>query len=130
MRVAFAGSPLAAVPVLEALAASAHEVGLVISQPERPRGRVGTPLPTPVASAQTVEIDVEEDAGAVTARLALIGGELLVQALDRLEAGTLKFKAQPKSGVSLAPKLTVEDRMLDFSRPAVDLANQIRALSP
>ena len=36
MRVAFAGSPQAAVPVLEALAASKHEVGLVISQPERP----------------------------------------------------------------------------------------------
>jgi methionyl-tRNA formyltransferase len=77
-----------------------------------------------------VDIDPEDDAGSVTARLALIGGELLVEALNQLEAGTLKFKAQPKSGVSLAPKIAIEDRMLDFGRPAVELANQIRALSP
>ncbi|MGD9572140.1 MAG: methionyl-tRNA formyltransferase [Thermoleophilia bacterium] len=52
MRVAFAGSPEAAVPPLRALAASdAHEVVVVVSQPDKPRGRRGTPTPTPVAAA-------------------------------------------------------------------------------
>lgn len=51
MRVAFAGSPEAAVAPLRALAASAHEVTVVVSQPDRPRGRRGTPTPTPVAVA-------------------------------------------------------------------------------
>lgn len=50
MRVAFAGSPAPAVPVLEALVLSAHEVTLVVSQPDRPRGRRGAPQPTPVAA--------------------------------------------------------------------------------
>ncbi len=52
MRVAFAGSPEAAVAPLRALAASpAHEVVVAVSQPDRPRGRRGTPTPTPVAAA-------------------------------------------------------------------------------
>jgi methionyl-tRNA formyltransferase len=51
MRVAFAGSPEAAVRPLRALVASPHEVTVVVSQPDRPRGRRGTPTPTPVAAA-------------------------------------------------------------------------------
>lgn len=49
-RIVFLGSPEAAVPTLEAL--SAHfEVGLVVTQPDRPRGRSGTPQPGPVKQA-------------------------------------------------------------------------------
>ena len=50
MRVAFAGSPEPAVPVLDALHDSAHAVALVISQPDRRRGRRGKETPTPVAA--------------------------------------------------------------------------------
>lgn len=48
MRVAFAGSPPAAIPALEALA-GAHEVTLVVTQPDRAKGRSKRPIPTPVA---------------------------------------------------------------------------------
>ena len=51
MRVAFAGSPAPAVGPLRALAASHHEVGLVITQPDKARGRSRRPSPTPVAQA-------------------------------------------------------------------------------
>lgn len=51
MRVAFAGSPEAAVEPLRSLVASPHEVTVVVSQPDRPKGRTGTPTPTPVAAA-------------------------------------------------------------------------------
>ena len=51
MRVAFAGSPEAAVAPLRALAASSHEVTVVVSQPDRARGRSRRPSPTPVAAA-------------------------------------------------------------------------------
>ena len=50
MRVAFAGSPEPAVPVLDALHDSVHDVALVISQPDRRRGRRGKETPTPVAA--------------------------------------------------------------------------------
>jgi methionyl-tRNA formyltransferase len=49
-RVAFLGTPGAAVPSLLALAAS-HEVAIVITQPDRPKGRSGTPAPPPVKGA-------------------------------------------------------------------------------
>lgn len=50
MKVAFAGSPAAALPSLRALA-GAHDVALVVSQPDRPKGRSRRPVPTPVAEA-------------------------------------------------------------------------------
>ena len=46
-RVVFLGTPRAAVPTLDALVID-HDVGLVITQPDRPRGRSGTPQPPPV----------------------------------------------------------------------------------
>ncbi len=49
MRIAFAGSPAPAAAILRELSASRHEIVLVISQPDRPRGRSRTPSLTPVA---------------------------------------------------------------------------------
>lgn len=46
-RVVFLGTPRAAVPALERLAGE-HDVGLVVTQPDRPRGRSGSPVPPPV----------------------------------------------------------------------------------
>ena len=50
MRIVFAGSPAAAVPSLEALARSAHEIVAVITREDSPQGRRGTITPTPVAA--------------------------------------------------------------------------------
>lgn len=49
-RVVFLGTPEAAVPTLRRVAA-AHEVALVVTQPDRPKGRSGTPSPPPVRQA-------------------------------------------------------------------------------
>jgi methionyl-tRNA formyltransferase len=51
VKVAYAGSPEAAVPPLRALAASSHEVVRVVTQPDKPRGRSGRASGTPVAQA-------------------------------------------------------------------------------
>jgi methionyl-tRNA formyltransferase len=51
MKVAYAGSPEAAVPPLRALAGSTHEVVCVVTQPDKPRGRSRTATGTPVAQA-------------------------------------------------------------------------------
>jgi methionyl-tRNA formyltransferase len=50
MRIAFAGSPDAAATVLAALADAGHDVAVVISQPDRPKGRGGRTVPTPVSA--------------------------------------------------------------------------------
>jgi methionyl-tRNA formyltransferase len=84
----------------------------------------------PMVSTAEVAIGSGDDAGDMLMRMAGIGGELLVGALDELEAGHLALQAQPEEGVSLAPKITDEDRPLDPRRPARELADQVRALSP
>lgn len=227
MRIAYAGSPDAAVAPLRALNASAHEVALVVTQPDRPRGRRGTPTPTPVGSAalelglpllrpQTINapeaiaaleearidalvvvafgqilrdgilsrwpcvnvhfsllpayrgaapveraimdgreetgvtimmmdagldtgpmvttartpIGPDETGGALTARLADLGAELLVRTLSGLESGELTPVPQPEEGVSIAPKIGPEDRVIDRSESAAAVARRIRALAP
>jgi methionyl-tRNA formyltransferase len=227
MRVAFAGSPAAAVPPLRALVEAGHEVTVAVTQPDRARGRSGAPAPTPVAAAaealgipvlrprtindpevieeiaaggpaalavvafgqilrdgvlsrwpsinvhfsllpayrgaapveraimdgvgetgvtimqmdagldtgpmlatRAIAVGDDEDAGSVTARLSELGGPLLARVLTDLDAGRLEAVTQPEEGVSLAPKITLEDRVLDLSRPAAELARRVRALSP
>ncbi len=51
LRIVFAGSPLAAVPSLRAIAASQHEVVTVVTREQSPRGRRRVLTPTPVATA-------------------------------------------------------------------------------
>jgi methionyl-tRNA formyltransferase len=53
MRLAFFGSPVDAVPPLRALVGAGHEVALVVTQPDRRRGRGGATAPSPVKAAAT-----------------------------------------------------------------------------
>ena len=78
----------------------------------------------------STEIRHEEDAGALAGRLARRGGELLVETLDRLAAGTLTGTPQDDASATYAPKITREDEVVDWSRSADEIARQVRALSP
>lgn len=84
----------------------------------------------PTILARSIAIDPEEDAGALTARLAELGGPLLVEALDGLAAGTLAPRPQPAEGVSIAAKIGPEDRPLDPALGPRALTDRVRALSP
>jgi methionyl-tRNA formyltransferase len=84
----------------------------------------------PMLLAAEVAVDPDEDAGALTARLADIGARLTVETLDALEAGQLRPRPQPEDGASLAPKVTTEEARLDFSWPAARLAAAVRAFTP
>jgi len=79
----------------------------------------------PVASQQAFPVGAEDDAGAVYARAAEIGVELLDQVLAEPS-----FTPQVDEGVAYADKLGPADRELDWSRPAEELERQVRALSP
>jgi methionyl-tRNA formyltransferase len=54
LRLVFLGSPDAAVPSLEALIAAGHDIALVVTQPDRRRGRGNDLIPTPVKAAALV----------------------------------------------------------------------------
>ena len=229
MRLVFAGTPQLAVPALEALHASAHEVVAVVTRPDAPTGRGRRLEPSPVAAwasqlglevlkpsspdepgflrrlgelrpqccpvvayggmipsaALTVpdhgwvhlhfsvlpawrgaapvqhalmagdevtgatvfriveELDAgptfgvltervrpDDTAGEVLHRLARNGADLLLDVLDRVERGEIEARPQPPDGVTYAPKVTVDDARIDWTRPATAIDRQIRGCTP
>jgi len=229
VRIVFLGSPPFAIPVLRHLRASSHDVALIVTPPDRPRGRgravATSPLVTmarehgiPVlqpTSTRTAEFPGElaafepeallvasygeilredvlqlaprgaynvhasllprwrgaspiqnailagdavtgitiqrmvraldagdillaretpigpaETAGELTARLAELGGECAVLALDALASGAPVFTPQDEAGVTLAKKLAKADGVVDWSQPAADIARLLRAVTP
>lgn len=229
MRVVFAGTPEVAVPALDAVAASAHELVGVVTRPDAPSGRGRRLTPSPVAvraeelgvpvlkpqhprdpefqaelkalepdccpvvaygalipqsaldiprhgwvnlhfsvlpawrgaapvqhaiwagdevtGATTFRIVKELDAGPtfgvmterirptdtagdLLGRLAEGGAGLLVATLDGIDDGSLEARAQPADGVSLAPKITVDDARVAWSEPALAVDRRIRACTP
>lgn len=84
----------------------------------------------PVLGVLTEQVRDRDTSGELLARLAVAGAGLLVATLDALEAGTLSAVPQPAEGVSLAPKLTVEDARVDWSVPALRVDRQVRACTP
>ncbi len=84
----------------------------------------------PVLGVVTEKIRTSDTSGDLLARLAVAGAGLLVATLDALEDGTLSAVPQPAEGVSLAPKLTVDDARIDWAAPALRVDRLIRACTP
>jgi methionyl-tRNA formyltransferase len=84
----------------------------------------------PVYGVLTEKIRVDDTAGSLLERLATAGAPLLVAALDGIEDGALEPRPQSADGVSLAPKLTVEQARVDWSRPAVAVDRLVRGCTP
>jgi methionyl-tRNA formyltransferase len=229
VRVVFLGNDPWSVAPLEALAASAHPVELVVTRDPRPAGRGGSPRPTAVAEAArgmgllvletptvrsgrgrealqaaasevlvvvaygeilppevlslpavapvnvhfsmlpalrgadpvrrailaghertgvtTLRMDEgldtgpillqagepilpDDDAGALGGRLAILGGRVLVETLDRLAAGDLEDRPQDHARATAAPKLSPQEEWMDWSADAEEVLRRIRALAP
>jgi methionyl-tRNA formyltransferase len=84
----------------------------------------------PILLQATETIDPADDAGSLGDRLAVIGGRLLVDTLDRLEGGNLEERPQDGALATFAPKLKPEDEVIDWSEPAEAIVRRVRALSP
>lgn len=84
----------------------------------------------PVAMVEETEIDGGEDFGTLAARLAKIGGDLLVRALDAAEDDLLEWTEQSEDEVTYAEKITADDRRLDPGDMASRLSDRVRALNP
>ncbi|MEU7173288.1 MULTISPECIES: methionyl-tRNA formyltransferase [Micromonospora] len=84
----------------------------------------------PVYGTVTDEIRPADTSGDLLERLAHSGAGLLVAVLDAIGAGTARAVPQPADGVSLAPKLTVEDARVRWGDPAFAVDRRIRACTP
>jgi methionyl-tRNA formyltransferase len=79
---------------------------------------------------RATEIGREETAGELHDRLALLGREAMEETLRRLCDGTLKAESQDDAKSCYAPMMKKEDGLIDWSRPAAEIHNQVRGLSP
>ncbi len=84
----------------------------------------------PTLLARRLAILPEETAGELEPRLARLGAELLLDTVRGLAAASLRPVPQDHSQATLAPLLKKEDGLLDWSRPARELANQVRGFHP
>jgi methionyl-tRNA formyltransferase len=109
-----------AAPIERAIEAGDAETGVTIMRPtaEMDAG------PMCVQAAEPIRPD--DDYGTLSARLQVLGGELLVEALD----SGAPFREQPSDGVTYAEKIGPEDRRLDPSLNAAALERRVRALHP
>lgn len=84
----------------------------------------------PILTQRTTPIAPTDNAQTLHDRLAVLGGELLVQTIPDWVAGRLTPRPQPAEGVTLARKITKEDGLMDWSQPAVVLWNRVRGFTP
>jgi methionyl-tRNA formyltransferase len=75
-------------------------------------------------------IESTDTAGALTAKLSMLGARLIVTALQRLASGEIVPMAQDSSKASLAPLLKKEAGLIDWTLPAVEIHNRVRGLFP
>ncbi|MDE6189857.1 MAG: methionyl-tRNA formyltransferase [Clostridia bacterium] len=78
------------------------------------------------------EIDIlpEENAGELFDRLAILGGEAIVEALGLLEKGEAKFTPQDEKLATHYPMISKEDGRIDWSASAIDIFNKMRGFTP
>ncbi|HEY5787702.1 MAG TPA: methionyl-tRNA formyltransferase, partial [Microlunatus sp.] len=84
----------------------------------------------PTFAEVTEPIGPTDTSGDLLRRLSVSGARLLVSTLDGIADGSLTATAQPDDGVTLAPKITVDDARLDWGRPATVLDRIVRGCAP
>jgi methionyl-tRNA formyltransferase len=84
----------------------------------------------PTLLARSTAIGPEETAPELEARLALMGGELLVETVAGLADGSVKPVPQDHERATLAPLLRKEDGRVDWSWPAAVIERRVRAFQP
>jgi methionyl-tRNA formyltransferase len=113
-----------AAPIQRAIMAGDRETGVMVMKMEEG-------LDTgPVALAERIAITQDNTGGEIHDQLALIGAGLMAEALDRAEKGTLTFRPQPTEGVTYAHKIDKSELRVDWTKPASQVHDKIRAFSP
>ncbi|MBZ9960666.1 MULTISPECIES: methionyl-tRNA formyltransferase [unclassified Mesorhizobium] len=113
-----------AAPIQRAIMAGDSETGMMVMRMEEG-------LDTgPVGLVEKCVIEPDMTAGDLHDRLMSVSAALIVEALARLERNSLAFTAQAVEGVTYAKKIDKSDTHVDWTRPAAEVHNNIRGLSP
>lgn len=113
-----------AAPIQRAIMSGDKETGVAVMQME-------AGLDTgPVGLVERLPIGPDTTAGELHDRMMLVGADLMARALSALERGGLAFTPQPEAGVTYASKIEKGETRIDWSRPAQEVHDHIRGLSP
>ena len=113
-----------AAPIQRAIMAGDAETGVMVMKMEEG-------LDTgPVAMVEKIAIPPDMTAQELHDRMSGLGADLMVRALAALDRGSLGFSPQAEAGVTYAAKIDKAEARIDWSRPAADLHNLVRGLSP
>jgi len=113
-----------AAPIHRAIEAGDADTGVTIMQMEEG-------LDTgPMLLIEHVAIGAQDSTAIVHDKLAALGGRMIVQALQKMEQGTLEAVPQPEVGVTYAAKISKEEATLDFTLSAQQIGRKIRAFNP
>jgi methionyl-tRNA formyltransferase len=113
-----------AAPIQRAIMAGDRQTGIVVMQMDEglDTGAMGPTEIIPIAPDMT--------AGELHDQMMRLGADLMGRALAALERGSLDFTPQPESGETYAAKIDKAEARIDFSKPAEEVHNLIRGLSP
>ncbi|WP_429811055.1 methionyl-tRNA formyltransferase [Ensifer sp. B1-9] len=113
-----------AAPIQRAIMAGDHETGMMVMKMDKG-------LDTgPVALTKAVQIGETMTAGELHDRLMQVGATLMREAMAKLAAGDLPLTEQAEKGVVYAQKISKVETRIDFARPAREVHDHIRGLSP
>ena len=113
-----------AAPIQRAILAGDRETGVSIMQ-------MDAGLDTgPVLSRHPVPIAADDDTGTLHDKLAAVGGEAIVEALEAVRAGRAHAVAQPAEGATYAAKIDKAEAHLAWNQPAEVLERVVRAFRP
>ena len=113
-----------AAPIQRAVMAGDSQTGVMVMQMDEG-------LDTgPVALGEVIPIGPEMTSGELHDQMMRVGADLMGRALAALERGSLDFVPQPEDGAVYAKKIEKAEARIDWSRPAQDVHNHIRGLSP
>lgn len=111
-----------AAPIQRAILAGDAETGICIMQME-------AGLDTgPVLLKDSVAITPQTTSSSLHDALAVMGGRLIVETMEKLES--LTPETQPEDGVTYAHMLSKDDGRIDWTKPAAEIERQLRALTP
>ncbi|PZM12139.1 methionyl-tRNA formyltransferase [Rhizobium tubonense] len=113
-----------AAPIQRAIMAGDKKTGMMVMKMDKG-------LDTgPVALTREVEIGETMTSGELHDRLMHVGAKAMAEAMVKLEMNELPLTPQPADGAVYAAKIDKSETRIDFDKPAVDVHNHIRGLSP
>jgi methionyl-tRNA formyltransferase len=79
---------------------------------------------------QSLPILDTDTTGSLHDKLAVLGGSLMVQALDQLQQAALQPQPQPELGITYAAKIDKHEALIDWTQPAATIIRRVRAFNP